>query len=150
MDSTVAWKTVASCGNHGFFHREAMAVGSAQQLRNVARPLVKKRQKDMKKSELAVDHAEKSFEKLRRELKAKRNVVKKARTELLRNAKIIKQDGRAVVKMAQKLRQCFEAQVKKKIKDSLSLKKENGYELPLGKIPILVQNVDPELMDEAG
>ena len=131
-------------------HREAMAVGSAQQLRNVARPLVKKRQKDMKKSELAVDHAEKSFEKLRRELKAKRNVVKKARTELLKNAKIIKQDGRAVVKMAQKLRQFFEAQVKKKIKDALSLKKENGYELPLGKIPILVQNVDPELMDEAG
>lgn len=117
-------------------------------LRDVARPLKKKR-KDMKRMELAADDAEKSFDKVRKELKAKRNQIKKVAAEFTKSARVIVAEGRSADKMAVKLWSLFEAQLKKKVRDALSLKKEAGYELPLGQVDITIKNVEPELMREA-
>lgn len=109
---------------------------------------MKKRRKDMKPMELAADTAEKNFDKLRKELKAKRNLVKKTAGEFIKAARAIQSEGRLASKMAAKLWLLFEARTKKKVRDALSLKKENGYQLPLGQVGILIKNVEPELMDE--
>ena len=125
------------------------SAGGAAQLRHVARPL-KKRRKEMKKLELAADTAEKDYEKIRKQLKTQRASVKKNTATFLKAARSIVTEGRQCTKNKPKLWSCFEALMKKKVKDALSLKKENGYENPVGQVDILIKNVEPELMDEAG
>lgn len=104
----------------------------------------------MKPMELAADTAEKNYDKLRKQLKAQRASIKKQCKQLLESSRAIVSEGRQATKSAQKLWLLFEAQMKKKVRDALSLKKENDYELPLGQVDVMIKNVEPELMDEAG
>eukprot|EP00438_Fugacium_kawagutii_P013129 Skav233633 [mRNA] locus=scaffold2779:59053:66732:- [translate_table: standard] len=104
----------------------------------------------MKPMELAADTAEKNYDKLRKQLKAQRASIKKHSKQLLESSRAIVSEGRQATKSAQKLWLLFEAQMKKKVRDALSLKKENGYELPLGQVDVMIKNVEPELMEEAG
>eukprot|EP00913_Durusdinium_trenchii_P026806 g25145.t1 len=83
-----------------------------------------------------------------KELKSKRSTIKKASVDLLKTAKVICAEGKMVDKMSRKMWELFQSTLKKKIRDALSLKKENDYQLPLGQVPILLNNVEPELLDQ--
>lgn len=108
----------------------------------------KKLRRDMKGSEVAADDAERTFEKVRKELKAVRQATKKSYKDLLKAARDIKNSGRSVDKLAAKRWTFFDACMKKKIRDSLSLKKENEYALPLGCVSVRFVNVEPDLFAE--
>lgn len=117
------------------------------QIVDVARPF-KKRRKDMKASELSADNAEREFEKARKEVTKSRASMKKDAVELVKIARSIDKEVKGYDKILSRRFFFFEALVKKKIKDSLSLKKEDRYALPLGEVPLAFKNIEFDLFQE--
>ena len=101
----------------------------------VARPL-KKHRREMKQSELHAADAEKEFNAIRIARRNLRTAIKKDVRELSRITRSINKQKKLAAVKDSKLWAAMLNLIKKRIRDSLSLKKETSYTLPLGVVPL--------------
>lgn len=106
---------------------------------------LKKARRDMKGSEVAADDAERAFEKSRKDVRVFRTTIKKESMEFLKIARNITKESKRYPSLINKRAKVFDVLMKKRIKDALSLKKENSYDLPLGWVTVAFKNVEQDL-----